>query len=74
MSIQQSTNVTLLRLPQVERKTGFKKSKIYQMLAASEFPAPVRLGSRCVAWRSDEVDQWINELSRSARWGGEDYE
>lgn len=54
----------LLRLPDVESKTGFKKSSIYLGIAAKTFPAPVRLGNRCVAWHEAEIDAWIASRSR----------
>ncbi|MCP3889308.1 MAG: AlpA family phage regulatory protein, partial [Desulfobulbaceae bacterium] len=28
-------------------------------------PKPVRLGSRAVAWRADELKRWIDELPRA---------
>lgn len=51
----------LLRLPVVEERTGLKKTTIYSGMAAKTFPAPVRLSSRAVAWREDEIDGWIAE-------------
>lgn len=55
----------LLRLPDVESKTGLKKSSIYLGIAAKTFPAPVRLlGRRHVAWHEAEIDAWIASRSR----------
>lgn len=54
----------LLRLKQVEDSIGCKKSKIYQMVNQGDFPPPVKLGSRNVAWIEDEVQQWIDERPR----------
>ena len=51
----------LLRIKDVEEAVGFKKTKIYEMVNRGEFPKPVSLGARAVAWRSDEVERWINE-------------
>lgn len=53
---------TLLRLPQVEAICGLKKSAIYAKMKDGDFPISYSLGSRCVAWRSDEIEKWINEL------------
>jgi len=50
----------LIRLPQVEIKTGLKKSTIYAGVKAKTMPAPVRLSARAVAWREEEIDRWIN--------------
>lgn len=54
----------LLRLPAVEDATGLKKSAIYQRLREGRFPQPVRLGAKAVAWRSEEVQQWIDSRPR----------
>ncbi|WP_414462712.1 helix-turn-helix transcriptional regulator [Hyphomicrobium sp. DY-1] len=49
----------ILRIRGVLEKVPFGQSKIYEMVAAGEFPAPVRIGSRSVAWRESEIDAWI---------------
>ncbi|MBU0909857.1 MAG: AlpA family transcriptional regulator [Proteobacteria bacterium] len=51
----------LLRLPVVTEITGLKRSAIYQKMDEGIFPRPVKLGSRSVAWRSDDIQKWINE-------------
>ena len=59
-------NLVLLRLPQVESTCGLKKSSIYARVKEGTFPAPVRLGPKSVAWRSDEVNRWIDQRPRAA--------
>ena len=54
----------LLRLSEVEMRCSLKKSAIYAAMAAKTFPAPVRLGNRCVAWHEHEIDAWIASRSR----------
>jgi len=54
--------INLLRMAQVETVCGLKKSAIYLRMKTGEFPAPVALGSKHVAWRSDDIQNWI--LSR----------
>ena len=49
----------LIRLPQVEDRTGLGKSSIYAGVKARTFPAPVRLSARAVAWKEQDVDEWI---------------
>lgn len=52
-----------LRLPEVEKATGKKRSTIYRDIASGRFPAPYDLGSsRSVGWLSTEISAWI--LSR----------
>lgn len=48
-----------LRMPEVVHNTGLKKSAIYAAARAGTFPQPIRLSSRCVAWRESEIQQWI---------------
>jgi prophage regulatory protein len=41
---------TILRLPAVEKATGNKKSQIYALMAAGDFPRPVKISPQCVGW------------------------
>jgi len=56
----------LLRLPEVERRTGLKKSRIYELEKRGDFPDRVELGPRSVAWREDEIGQWLLGRRRRA--------
>jgi prophage regulatory protein len=59
-------NDQLLRLPDVERATTFRRSYIYRLIRRGEFPAPIKLGIRASAWRASEVRAWINARPRAA--------
>lgn len=50
---------TLSRLPAVLRRTRLSRSSIYTMVARGEFPAPIKIGSRSVAWLDHEITTWI---------------
>lgn len=50
--------IMLIRLPKVKAQTGLSRSGIYRLLAAGEFPAPVKLGERSVAWSEEEIAAW----------------
>lgn len=56
-----STSTRLLRRPEVEHDTGLARSTLYDAIRAGTFPKPVPLttSARIVAWRSDEVEAWI---------------
>lgn len=60
---------TLLRLPQVEARTGLKKSAIYAGMKADPptFPPGIKLGPRATAWPSSAIDSWIADCIRQAR-------
>ena len=52
---------SLLRRPDVEKLVGLKRAWIYQLMRQGEFPLPVRLGDRAVAWRESDIAAWISE-------------
>lgn len=60
------TGERLLRLPDVEARTGLKKSAIYAGMKAGTFPACLKLGPRASAWVQSQIDQWIAERIRLA--------
>ena len=56
-----SDNVGLLRLPGVLQMCGISKSQLYRMVRGREFPAPVRISRRAVAWRKKDLLAWLEE-------------
>jgi prophage regulatory protein len=49
----------LLRLPEVMRAVGLRKSTLYQLIRSQSFPAQIRLTKRAVAWRAEDIERWI---------------
>lgn len=47
-----------LRIGTVMRITGLGRSTIYRLMADEQFPSPVRLTKRVVAWRSTDLERW----------------
>ncbi|WP_318276867.1 helix-turn-helix transcriptional regulator [Sphingobium yanoikuyae] len=47
-----------LRLPEVLRRTGLKRSTLYNKIAADSFPPQVKISNNCTAWREEEIEQW----------------
>lgn len=54
-----STTPRLLRRADVLAMTGLAKSTLYAAMQAGDFPRPVRLGKQAVAWRDNDVAEWI---------------
>ena len=52
----------LMRLPEVEAATGYSRTTIWRREQAGEFPKRRRIGPHLVAWRSDEIEEWIRNL------------
>lgn len=56
----------LLRRHEVERRTGLSRSTLYEWMSRGEFPRPVRLGARRVAWRATDIATWIEARETAA--------
>lgn len=50
--------MTILRLPDVKRRTGLCKTRIYALEKSGEFPARLELGPNSVGWYEHEVEEW----------------
>ena len=54
-------NLRLIRRKEVQARTGFGASSIYAEMAKGNFPKPIFISERRVAWIESEVDAWIAE-------------
>ena len=55
----------ILRRRQVEQETQLSKATIYRMIRAGTFPRPLRLASRAVGWRREEIENWLSSRERA---------
>jgi prophage regulatory protein len=62
-------DVRLVRLPEVQRLTGLRRSQLYALAALDRFPRPVKLSERCSAWPESEVRSWIASRISDSRAG-----
>jgi prophage regulatory protein len=51
--------VSLLRLPEVKRRTGLSKTEIYRRMAANLFPRQRKISPRVAAWPDNLIDAWV---------------
>ncbi|KJM64907.1 dipicolinate synthase [Pluralibacter gergoviae] len=58
---------SLIKMPEVMRRTANGKSWIYKLIAQGRFPKPVKIGSRSIAFVESEVDEWINQRIAESR-------
>lgn len=49
----------LLRFGEVRQRTGLSRSTIWRMERSGMFPKRVKVSVNVVAWREDEVGEWI---------------
>ena len=55
----------LIRLPDVIARVGIKRSMIYRLMGEGRFPKSRSLGPKCAVWVEAEINQWIEELTKS---------
>lgn len=48
-----------MRIRDVIEKTGLSRSTIYLRMQQGKFPVSVKLSERCVAWRSTDIQSWM---------------
>ncbi|WP_262368601.1 helix-turn-helix transcriptional regulator [Marinomonas sp. IMCC 4694] len=50
-----------MKLNEVINTTGLSRSSIYAYMSKGNFPKPIQLGPRAVAWVEEEVQGWLEE-------------
>ena len=59
--------VRFLRRGAVQELTGLKTSTLYAMISEGQFPKPIKIGKRLVAWPEDQVAAWqASRIAKSA--------
>ena len=58
----------LERLGSVLQRTTLSRSHLYNLMKRGEFPKPVRLGARSVAWRVEDIETWIALRPKGGSW------
>jgi prophage regulatory protein len=53
------SSIRLLRLPEVIRKTGLKKTKLYELQKEGTFPMRIQITANSVGWIEEEINAWI---------------
>lgn len=49
-----------LRLKEVRARVPLSRSSLYSRIKSGDFPKPINLGARAVAWLESDIDEWIN--------------
>ena len=57
----------LIRLSEVQRRTGYSKAWIYRLMSQEKFPASIKVGTRSIAFVESEIDEWINQRIAESR-------
>ena len=56
-----------MRLPEVIKLTGFRRSQIYRLVNIGEFPKQVKISSKSVAWLESELEEWMDKKIQESR-------
>lgn len=58
----------LLKRAEVSKITTLGKTSLYELMKAGEFPKPINIGGRRVAWLQSDVENWITDrLAQAGR-------
>ncbi|SDY53792.1 helix-turn-helix transcriptional regulator [Citreimonas salinaria] len=49
----------------VQDITGLSRSTIYALMDRGEFPRPVKLSARIVAWPESRIDAWLAKRTKA---------
>lgn len=60
-------NMGFMRLPEVLSVIPIGKSSWYQGIKQGQFPAPIKLTERTSAWRVEDIQLLIQQLSNQGR-------
>ena len=57
----------IIRLYEVESKTGLSSSTIYLQIKEKQFPPSISLGKRAVGWLVSDIEEWIDQRIKISR-------
>lgn len=55
----------IIGFKKLQRVVGLSRTTLWRMVRSKTFPAPRNFGTRCVAWKTIEVDKWLKARTRS---------
>jgi prophage regulatory protein len=55
----------LLTVPAVVDLTSLSKATVYRKVADGSFPAPLKIGKSRVAWREQDIADWVARQPRA---------
>ena len=58
---------TILRFPDVNKRTGLSRSTVKYLVLQGKFPSPVTLGERSLGWVESEITDWIEARIKASR-------
>ncbi|WP_284335997.1 helix-turn-helix transcriptional regulator [Comamonas sp. NoAH] len=59
----------LLRIGAVSQKIGMARSTIYKRIHKNQFPRPLVISKKLVAWKKSDIENWIKSLDHHDKEG-----
>jgi prophage regulatory protein len=57
----------LIRIDTLTQMIGLSRSTVYNLIRSNQFPQPIKIGDRAVAWSESEVEDWISNKIETPR-------
>lgn len=64
-----TASLYFLSRQEVEKRTGLSRSTIYELMSKNEFPKPIKIADRRVAWIESEIECWAKSMVKKSRGG-----
>ncbi|MCL6326562.1 helix-turn-helix transcriptional regulator [Pectobacterium polaris] len=61
----EATPRRLIRLPEVLKRVGLSRARMYGLINTGRFPKQVRIGLRSVAFIESEIEAWMDSVIAS---------
>lgn len=65
--IKPATSKLLYRVNQLTAEIGISRAHLYQLVKRGEFPQPIKIGDRAIAWPAQAIEAWIAERAAAAQ-------
>ena len=62
-----ASEIRLIRLKEVMSICGMSRSSVYLAIKNGQFPSPVKLSTRSIAWLRSEVIAWVESRVKATR-------
>ena len=59
------TDLQILRIGDVSKKTTLAKSTLWLKIAQGQFPKPIKLSPAISVWKQSDIDAWIEERCKN---------
>ena len=59
MSLEKQSGLKVVRKKDLHTRIGLRRTAVEELVKLGDFPRPIRVGKRAVAWLESEIDEWL---------------